>query len=166
MCNSGGPCLGVCKVSGVARGLGQDMCVCVSLGAHAWVCSHVQMCLWLGAWCLCVNFLGGPCMPSVHAYIMATWAGWVCSFTSTYTWQGRVRETKECAFCRNPGFDSQGSEIEGHLLFLNLVTWDKARAWKTPLPSFSPTLQVRHHAGLCGNPETMWPDSRKDEQCL
>lgn len=90
-------------------------------------CSDVPM-----AWImvsLCVS-PWGPSVASVRVYV-ATWGGWVCSFTSTYSWWGIIRETEECVFCRNLGF-GRAREVKFRtlLLFLNLVTWDKARAWK------------------------------------
>lgn len=97
-------------------------------------CSDVPI-----TWYLCVYLLGDLVW---HLCVfVAMWGGWVCTFTSTYTWWGIIRETEECAFCRHLGFGrAKGMKFRIILLFLNLVTWDKARAWKMPLLSFSPML--------------------------
>jgi len=54
------------------------------------------------------------------------------------TWLGIIRETKKGAFSRNPGFGrARRAEFMTVLLFSTLVTWDKAEAGKSRLPSFS-----------------------------
>lgn len=126
-------------VSCVDMGLGKGMCIRVSLGAHAWHvlrCSDVPMSLDLG---VCAHI-------SLGTHLWHLCGGWACCSPSTYTRLGIVRETKKCAFSRNPGFGrGRGVGFRTVLLFSNLVTWYKARAGKPPLPSFS---RVEHSGGL------------------
>lgn len=100
---------------GVHMDLGLSTCACVTLGAHEYV--HTWFHVWLWAWVRAYVYMYplGPVRGSAHvlrcvylwAWILVSvhvspWGptygicvcmcgrvqGWVCSFTSTYTWLG------------------------------------------------------------------------------
>ena len=107
-----------------------NVCTCTPRGpgtAHTQVFRYAPE---LGSWCPCTCLFGGTHMASVWG--MDT----LLPFPST--WLGIIRETKKDAFSRNPGYGrARCAEFVTILLFSTLVTWDKAEAGKSPLPSFS-----------------------------
>lgn len=107
-----------------------NVCTCTPRGpgtAHTQVFRYAPE---LGSWCSCTCLFGGTHMASVWGMDM------LLPFPST--WLGIIRETKKGAFSRNPGFGrARRVEFVTVLLFSTLVTWDKAEAGKSRLPSFS-----------------------------
>lgn len=120
-------------VSCVAVGLGQGICIHVSSGACAWVCSCAQMCLSMGLdFGVCARVSLGAHIWHLRVHVWAC-AGMSVQLHFHLHLAGTVRKTKECT-SRNPDF-SRAREVKVRtiLLFSNLVTWNKGGASFIPM---------------------------------